>query len=120
MRRIKRWIKRLAATLGVLLVLIGVGGYFWLRTSLPERSGNHMVLGLEHPVQILRDGNAVPHIFAESERDAYFALGFVHAQDRLWQMEMQRRLGAGRLSEVVGRSALRADKFARTLGLYRL
>ena len=119
MRWILRWTKRLVAVLVVLLILVGVGGYFWLRTSLPKTSGALIVQGIDQPVEIVRDANAVPHIFAASEKDAYFALGFVHAQDRFWQMEMQRRLGAGRLSEVVGRSALRIDKFARTLGLYR-
>ncbi|MGE5147538.1 MAG: penicillin acylase family protein, partial [Candidatus Eiseniibacteriota bacterium] len=119
MRWILRWTKRLVAVLVVLLILVGVGGYFWLRTSLPKTSGALIVQGIDKPVEIVRDANAVPHIFASSDKDAYFALGFVHAQDRFWQMEMQRRLGAGRLSEVVGRSALRIDKFARTLGLYR-
>ena len=61
----------------------------------------------------------MPHIFAKSKEDAYFALGFVHAQDRLWQMEFQRRVGAGRLAEVVGEAALGGDKFLRTLGVYR-
>jgi penicillin amidase len=119
MRWILRWTKRLVAVLVVLLVLVGVAGYFWLRTSLPQTSGTIVVQGIEKPVEIVRDANAVPHIFAESDNDAYFALGYVHAQDRFWRMEVQRRLGAGRLSEVVGRSALRFDKFARTLGLYR-
>ena len=68
----------------------------------------------------MRDANAVPHIFAQTEKDAYFALGYAHAQDRLFQMEMMRRLGAGRLSEVVGPDTLDVDKFMRILGLYRL
>ena len=68
----------------------------------------------------MRDRNAVPHIFAENTRDAYFALGFVHAQDRLWQMEFMRRLGAGRLAEVLGAAAADTDRFIRTLDLYAL
>ncbi|HVO13806.1 MAG TPA: penicillin acylase family protein [Alphaproteobacteria bacterium] len=119
MRWLLRWTKRLVAVLVLLLILVGVAGYFWLRTSLPQTNGMIVVNGVDRPVEIIRDANAVPHIFAESDRDAYYALGFVHAQDRFWQMELQRRIGAGRLAEIVGRSALRIDKFARTLGYYR-
>ena len=75
---------------------------------------------MSKPVEIIRDSNAVPHIISETVDDAYFALGFVHAQDRLWQMEFMRRLGAGRLAEVLGESALDTDRYIRTLGLYRL
>jgi penicillin amidase len=75
---------------------------------------------LSKSVEIVRDSNAVPHIFAETAEDAYFALGYVHAQDRLWQMEFTRRLGAGRLAEVLGKPALKFDRFLRTLGLYRI
>ncbi len=99
------------------LVILGGGGFLWLRTSLPETAGSIALAGLEHPVSIVRDTNAVPHIFAESTHDAYFALGFVHAQDRLWQMEFLRRLGAGRLAEILGVKAVRTDKYIRTLGL---
>ncbi len=100
-------------------VILGIVGYFWLKTSLPTVSGDLIVPGLEQPVSVYRDRNAVPHIFAGSKRDAYFALGFVHAQDRLWQMEFLRRLGAGRLAEVLGPQVVRTDKFIRTLGLPR-
>ena len=75
--------------------------------------------GLAGEVEIFRDAHGVPHIFAGSANDAYFALGYVHAQDRLWQMEFTRRLGAGRLAEVLGEPGLGADRFLRTLGLYR-
>ena len=69
---------------------------------------------------MVRDRWAIPHIEAASLRDAVFAQGFVHAQDRLWQMEFQRRLGAGRLAEILGAAALPSDRFMRTLGFYRL
>ncbi len=104
----------------VLLVAVALGGFFWLRTSLPRTSGSVTLAGLDYPVEVVRDANAVPHLFAETEEDAYFALGFVHAQDRLWQMEFLRRLGAGRLAEVLGEPLVGADRFFRTLGLYRL
>lgn len=112
----------LSAMLGlVALVVLALGaGFLWLRTSLPETSGTVTVEGPAAPVEIVRDANGVPHIFAGNAIDAYFALGFVHAQDRLWQMEFMRRLGAGRLSEVLGESSLSADRFTRTMGFYRL
>jgi penicillin amidase len=74
---------------------------------------------LDGQVEIVRDRWGVPHIFATNDRDAFLALGYVHAQDRLWQMEMNRRIGAGRLSEILGDATLDIDKFQRTLGYYR-
>jgi len=105
------------AALIVLLIAGGLGGFFWLRTSLPQVNGSITLAGLDEPVEVYRDAHSVPHIFAESEEDAYFALGFVHAQDRLWQMEFMRRLGQGRLAEVLGEAAVDTDRFIRTLRL---
>jgi penicillin amidase len=101
------------------LVVAAIGGFVYLRQSLPAWEGETRAAGLAARVEILRDRFGVPHIFAQSERDAYFALGFVHAQDRLWQMEMNRRVGAGRLAEALGERALEADRFLRTLGVRR-
>ncbi|HXM82562.1 MAG TPA: penicillin acylase family protein [Burkholderiales bacterium] len=69
---------------------------------------------------MLRDRNAIPHIYARSLDDAYYGLGFVHAQDRLWQMEVSRRIAAGRVAEVLGPAGLEADRFLRTLGIRRV
>jgi penicillin amidase len=102
-----------------LLVVIPLGGYFWLRTSLPLTSGTVRVAGLDGSVEIVRDRWGVPHIFGSTDHDAFFGLGYVHAQDRLWQMEMNRRIGAGRLSEILGEATLSVDKFQRTMGYYR-
>jgi penicillin amidase len=99
--------------------VIAAGGYAYLRRSLPETEGTVRIPGLNAPVEILRDANGVPHIFARSANDTYFALGFVHAQDRLWQMEIDRRIAAGRLAELLGAKALDADRFLRTLGARR-
>jgi penicillin amidase len=100
--------------------LLAGAAYFALRQSLPQTTGAVQLAGIEQPVEVLRDAYAVPHIFAGSIEDAVFALGYTHAQDRLWQMEMTRRIAAGRLAEVVGRSALDSDRFLRTLGLHRV
>jgi penicillin G amidase len=102
----------------LLLILAVLAGYIYLRMSLPKINGSLAIPRLSESVEIIRDQHAVPHIYAKNEADAYFALGFVHAQDRLWQMEFQRRVGAGRLSEVVGEAALETDKFLRTLSVY--
>lgn len=110
--------------LAVLVPSLAAGGFLlWMRTQMPTTRGTVAVPGLDQPVEILRDTHAIPHIFAATERDGYFALGYVHAQDRLWQMETMRRAGAGRLAELFGTRfgdwALRLDRSMRTLGLYR-
>jgi penicillin G amidase len=118
-----KWLRRILYGLGALVALIaivGAGGYLWLRTSLPQTTGTIAVPGLGAEVEIVRDGDGVVTIRARDEADAFYALGFVHAQDRLFQMEMMRRVGAGRLSEVAGPDAIGVDTYMRILGLYRL
>ena len=115
--------RKLAAALAFLIVLLlaASGGlYLYLRTSLPQIEGEVALPGLSAPAQIKRDPNGVAYITARSANDAWFALGFAHAQDRLWQMDFQRRMGAGRLSEVMGAATLGLDRFMRQLGLYRV
>lgn len=85
--------------------------------SLPASAGTFQVQGVARRVEIVRDRHAVPHISAESEADAQFALGFVHAQDRLWQLELNRRVAAGTLAAILGPDALEEDRFFRTLGV---
>jgi penicillin amidase len=117
-RFMKLWLK-IAAGILLVLVLAGLGGFLYLRSSLPKVSGSERVRGLAGQVEIVRDAYGVPRIFASTDADAFFALGYVHAQDRMWQLELQRRIGAGRLSEVLGEATLETDKFLRTLGPYR-
>jgi penicillin amidase len=94
--------------------------FFWrVRAPLPVTSGTAAVDGLRARVEIIRDLDDVPHIRANDEADALFGLGYVHAQERLWQMEFQRRVAQGRLSEVVGSRGLPADRLLRTIGLMR-
>ena len=115
----KRWTKRLGLGAGILLLSAAGSVFLMLWASLPQTTGNLVLPGLERPVRVMRDSHGIPSIQAANRHDLYMALGFVHAQDRLFQMDMQRRLGAGRLSEAVGNTALATDKFMRTLGLYR-
>ncbi|MBN1136295.1 MAG: penicillin acylase family protein [Anaerolineae bacterium] len=91
---------------------------FFLR-PLPKVEGMLCLAGLEGRVEILRDEWGVPHIYAGSAHDLFLAQGYIHAQDRLWQMELQRRAGSGRLSEVLGEVTLGVDRFFRTVGLNR-
>ncbi len=119
MKRALVWFLRALAGLTVLLAL-GLGGaVFWLRGSLPQTEGTVEIAGLAASVEVLRDGDGIVTIRASGETDAARALGFVHAQDRLWQMDFMRRAGAGRLSELVGPATLPHDRLMRTLGLYR-
>ncbi len=118
MQRALKWIAALAALLVMLAALAAGAGYAWLRATLPSASGALALTGLSAPVAIVRDREFVPHIFANSRHDLLFALGFTHAQDRLWQMELSRRTGQGRLSEIFGERTFTTDVFLRTLDLY--
>ena len=105
---------------GIALAVSALWARWWLlRKPLPLINGTLATPGIQHQVEILRDIHGVPHVFASSVEDAAFGQGFVHAQDRLWQMELNRRVGSGRLSEIFGRRALPADRFLRRLGLRR-
>jgi penicillin G amidase len=108
----------LALCVGLAVLWFAVSA-LWLRWSLPNLDGDVTVEGVSATVRILRDAEGVPHIYAQSRNDALFGLGYVHGQDRLWQMAFQRRLVQGRVSELAGSSALVADTYLRTLGLYR-
>lgn len=115
----RRWLLGVAIVL-VVAVAAALGGAVWfLVGSLPKVSGTVDLQspGLSAPATIARDDAGVVTITAATPTDGYFALGYAHAQDRLFQMEMMRRLGAGRLSEVVGEAAVKSDKLMRTLGL---
>jgi penicillin amidase len=113
-------IKRLFISLLILLLLIIFGGGSWLywraHASLPQLEGAIQVAGLAAPVEVLRDARGVPHLRASSLGDLFFAQGYVTAQDRLWQMDLSRRLAEGELAEVFGERALLLDLENRTLG----
>jgi penicillin amidase len=113
------WAKVLNALVLGVVALVAVC-FVWVMSSLPRIEGRFPVKGLDLPATIARDTAGVPHVAARSVRDAYFAIGWTHAQDRLWQMELQRRVGAGRLAELVGEPGVDTDRFMRTLGLREL
>ncbi len=111
----RRWLTALTA-----LCLVAVVVFFavvWIvRSSFPRTRGTLYAAGLQSDVEVLRDRYGVPHIRAGSMHDLYFAQGFVTAQDRFWQMDLWRRIGAGRLSEYFGRATLSTDIYLRTMG----
>lgn len=109
----------LIALLVVVLILLGTAGWLYWRAhrALPQYAGELGIPGLEHPVTVLRDSRAVPHLYAESLEDLLFAQGYVTAQERLWQMDVLRRTACGELAEIFGRRMLEMDKENRILGL---
>lgn len=101
----------------VVAVLIGL---LWYRNSSQAQiDGKILLSGPKAAIKIVRDKEGIAHIFAQSQPDAYFALGFVHAQDRLWQLELNRRIAAGKMAEILGPNAVDTDRFLRTLGVRR-
>ncbi|EEW25989.1 penicillin acylase family protein [Rhodobacter ferrooxidans] len=115
-----RWLLRLFTGL-VLLSLLGLLiAWYILSRSLPDYAEDFTLPGISAPVEIVRNNDNVPHIFGATDADVFFALGFVHAQDRLWQMTMLRRTAQGRLSEVFGAHTLKTDEMMRRLDIYNL
>ncbi len=112
-------IRRLAAGFAILLLVLAGGLYLYLRSSLPQTEGRIEVRGPRATIRIERDADGIPLIAAQDDDDVAFGLGFAHAQDRLFQMELQRRYAAGRLAEIFGPDAVAVDKQMRVLGLYR-
>jgi penicillin amidase len=111
----------------VLVVLIGAAAAYAPKLtretaakSFPQVEGTLQVDGLDAPVEVYRTEYGVPHIYATSQHDLFFAQGYVTAQDRFWQMDFWRHQGAGRLSELLGKNLLDTDKFIRTLGWERV
>lgn len=115
----RRLWKAAGITLVVLIAAAAVLAVWFVRRSWPETSGTLALAGLVAPVQVLRDGWGVPQIYAANEHDLLYAQGYVHAQDRLWQMEFDRRVSDGRLAELLGPAVLDADRLVRTLGVRR-
>src|SRR5579872_5806822 len=114
--RIAKW----TATVAIALVTLAVAGVaFLFYRAMPDYSGAAALPGLSAEVRVYRDAYGVPHIFAANMTDAARALGYVHASERLYEMEIQRRAGQGRLSEIIGPGLVSVDRFIRTLGFYR-
>lgn len=111
-----KWIKRLLWAILTLAIVATAGIYFYLQSLKPDYNAQIQLAGLKSEVEVLYDDYAIPHIYAQNEEDLWYALGYVHAQDRLFQMEVLRRVGDGRLAEIFGKDVVSVDKFFRSLG----
>ncbi len=120
MAQVFQWLVRATAALIVLAVLAVGLVYYLASRSLPDYNSIVRVPAISAPVEIVRDNANVPHIFGATDTDVFQALGFAHAQDRLWQMMMLRRTAQGRLSEIFGTATVDVDSHLRRLDLYRL
>ncbi|MEO0718129.1 MAG: penicillin acylase family protein [Pseudomonadota bacterium] len=122
-----RWLRRIFLAVGGVAIAATALSYYLASRSLPDYAADRIVDGPTAQIEIIRDERAVPHIFAKTEYDAYFGLGYVHAQDRLWQMELRRRMAQGRITELAGAYAdwgglreftLRIDETIRALDIW--
>jgi len=119
MRTLRKILATILILVLVLVVIVAAAGVVLVRRTFPQEKGSIHVAGLENQVEIYRDEWGIPTVYAHTAHDLFFAQGYVHAQDRLWQMEFSRRIAPGRLSEVLGDAALEDDRFLRTLGMGR-
>ncbi len=110
-------LKKIAFFILAFLLLLGIVFFIFVQNNKPEYKGTVAMNALDEEVSVYFDEVGVPHIFADNEKDAYKALGYVHAQDRLWQMELMRRIAAGRLAEIFGEDLVETDKLFRSMGL---
>ncbi|MEW6028630.1 MAG: penicillin acylase family protein [Chloroflexota bacterium] len=120
MSKFRRGLTITVSVLLALAILVPVGGNLWVKTtapkSYPQIDGEIQVEGLDGPVDVIRDSMGIPHIYAATQHDLFFAQGYVHAQERFWQMDTWRHIGSGTLSEMFGESQVETDAFLRTLG----
>jgi len=125
MKKAGRILSRVGIGVVVLAVFAGSFGTYYFKSyipnkvapkSFPQIDGELKIAGLDNPVDIYRDEMGIPHIYASTTHDLFFSQGYVHAQERFWQMDFWRHVGSGRLSEMLGKDALDNDKFLRTMG----
>ena len=115
-RKFLRFLTWLISTLVILAVLLSAFGVYSVRHSFPQVDGSIHVSGLDGPVDIYRDAQGIPQIYAADLHDLFFAQGYIHAQERFWQMDFWRHIGSGRLSEMFGGGEVKTDAFLRTMG----
>ena len=125
MSRTKSILKGAGVGILILAILLGAGGTYYFKRylpntvapkSFPQIDGEVQLEGLDGPVDIYRDHMGIPHIYATTPHDLFFAQGYVHAQDRFWQMDFYRHVGEGRTAEMFGASQVETDMFLTTLG----
>lgn len=119
-RRTRKKLRIVLLALFLLIVAVALAGIWFVRRPWPQVSGVIHAVGLQAPVEVIRDRWAMPHIFAQNPHDLFFSQGYVHAQDRMWQLEFTRRIGNGSLCEILGPDAIEIDRLTRTLGMRRV
>jgi penicillin G amidase len=118
--RAARWSAYVAVGVVLAIVAALVAGVVVVRRSFPQTSGEIAVPGLTSKVTVIRDDHGIPQIYADTSHDLFYAQGFVQAQDRFFEMDVRRHITAGRLSELLGRPALKTDMYIRTMGWRRV
>jgi penicillin amidase len=122
--KVSRILLWFVSALVILALLLAAFGYGWVKTtapkSFPQVDGEIKLAGLDGPVDVYRDGMGIPNIYAATMHDLFMAQGYVHAQERFWQMDVWRHIGAGRVAEMFGKSQVESDAFLRTLGWARI
>ena len=125
MRKVGVFLWRGLVVVLVIVLIAGIAGGYYFKSylpntvaprSFPQTEGTLQLQGLQGPVNIYRDKMGIPNIYASSKHDLFFAQGYVHAQDRFWQMDVWRHIGSGSLSEMFGKGQVQTDTFLRTLG----
>src|SRR5690349_15312328 len=125
MRKLGVFLTRGLIVIVVLALVLGAVGTYYFKSylpntvapkSFPQTDGEIQLEGLNAPVDVYRDTMGIPHIYATTSHDLFFTQGYVHAQDRFWQMDAWRHIGSGTLSEMFGKGQLDTDTFLRTLG----
>ena len=109
------WLKKLMIVFVILLLSSILAAWVYIRSFEPDYNEKRTIEGLHSKVEVYYDQFGIPHIYANDDEDAYYVLGYVHAKDRLWQMELLRRIAPGRLSEIFGTSTIKTDKFFKAL-----
>ena len=110
-------VKKIVLVLTSLIILIALALFIYLQSSKPKYKGEEKLANISKPTTVYFDEYGVPHIYADTQKDAMTTLGYVHAQDRLWQMELMRRIAPGKLSEIFGTPVLKTDKFFAGIGI---
>ncbi len=111
-------IKKIFLVLVILLGLAVLASVLYLQSIRPKYQGTVNVVGIVSEVSVFFDPYGIPHIYGDIEEDVYFVFGYIHAQERLWQMDLLRRVASGRLAEILGPDLVETDKFFRTLGIH--
>ncbi len=113
------WIRRGLIALGAIVIAAIAGFQIFFRLPVPGYNGSIALKGLRAPVEVRSDGHAIPHLFAESDEDLFFAQGYITARERMFQMDLTRLAGRGELSTVFGEKTIKTDRYFKTLGFYR-